>query len=364
MRRSSVTRRRSLQAAAAAGGAVAFTGCQVQLPRTRLREFVERSRVRLAEDTVTAYEDWYASACRQCDAGCGIIVRVVEGRAKKVEGNPDHPLNVGKLCARGQAAVQEQYHPDRLRGPQRLAGGPQARGRGKFSPTTWDEALRDLGGRLRDAYQAGRGSQIAVITPPLSGHVAAIVDRFTRGLGAAWLVFEPLPEAPLREAVRRLFGQDRLPVFDLQNARYVLSFGADFLGTWLSPVRFGVEYGVFRQGSYRVRDFAPRQGRPRGYLVQVESHFSATAANADEWVPVAPGREGMLALSLAQVMLGEGLADAAGAAALGDRQALDAFPPERVAPEVGQANGVTADRIRQLARAFAAQRPSLAIGGG
>jgi anaerobic selenocysteine-containing dehydrogenase len=72
----------------------------------------------------------------------------------------------------------------------------------------------------------------------------------------------------------------------------------------------------------------------------------------------------MLALSLAQVMLGEGLADAAGAAALGDRQALDAFAPERVAPEVGQANGVTADRIRQLARAFAAQRPSLAIGGG
>src|SRR5919199_231218 len=189
MRRSSVTRRRSLQAAAAAGGAVAFTGCQVQLPRTRLREFVERSRVRLAEDTVTAYEDWYASACRQCDAGCGIIVRVVEGRAKKGEGNPDHPLNLGKLCARGQAAGPEQDHPGRFRGPPRRRGG-----------------------------------QIAIITPPLSGHLATIVDRFTRTLGAQWLVFDAVPEAPLREAVRRLFGQDRLPVFDLQNARYVLSF--------------------------------------------------------------------------------------------------------------------------------------------
>src|SRR5438093_673697 len=152
MKQGSVTRRRSLQVAATATGAVAFTGCQVQLPQTPLREFVEQSRVRLAEDTVTAYENWYASTCRQCGAGCGIIVRVVEGRAKKVEGNPDHPLNLGKLCARGQAAVQEQYHPDRLRGPQRLAGGPQLRGRGTFSPTTWEEALRDLGSRLHEVY--------------------------------------------------------------------------------------------------------------------------------------------------------------------------------------------------------------------
>src|SRR5512135_772813 len=57
---------------------------------------------------------YYASTCRSCPAGCGILVRVSEGRAKKIEGNPLHPVNKGKLCARGQAILQELYHPDRI----------------------------------------------------------------------------------------------------------------------------------------------------------------------------------------------------------------------------------------------------------
>src|SRR5207302_368644 len=116
-------------------------------------------------------------------------------------------------------------------------------------------------------------------------------------------------EAPLREAVRRVYGQDSLPEFDIANARYVLSFGSDFLGTWLSPVHYSVEYGAFRQGSYRAGQFQPRQGRPRGYLVQVEPRMSMTAANADEWVPVTPGAEGLLALGMAQVIASENLGD-------------------------------------------------------
>ncbi len=351
-----VTRRRSLgtlaASAASATGAVAFTGCG-----TPGRALIAQSRVRLAEDIVSAYENWYASTCRGCSAGCGIIVRVIEGRAKKIEGNPDHPLNEGKLCARGQAGVQEEYHPDRIGGPLRLAG---ERGSGTFAGTTWEAALDQLTSRLRQAIESGRGDRVVLITPPLRATRALIVDRFIRALGAQWLIFDPLPEAPLREAARRLFGADRLPWFDLQRAQYVLSFGADFLSTWLSPVRYAIDYGIFRQGSYRAATFLPRRDRPRGYLVQVEPRFSATAASADEWVPVTPGAEGMLALSLAQVILGEGLADPAGAAAFGDPAALDPYRPERIAPDAG----VDAGRIRALARAFAQQRPSLALGGG
>jgi anaerobic selenocysteine-containing dehydrogenase len=59
------------------------------------------SRVLLAEDLLSAYDNWYTTTCRGCGAGCGAVVRVVDGRARKVEGNPDHPLNAGKLCARG-----------------------------------------------------------------------------------------------------------------------------------------------------------------------------------------------------------------------------------------------------------------------
>src|SRR5262249_53230414 len=157
---------------------------------------------------------------------------------KKLEGNPDHPVNRGKLCARGQAGVQEQYHPDRVQGPLRRSG---ERGSGAFTPISWDEALNELVGRLHALQQQGGGGAVALLTEPLRAHRAQLVDRFARAFGAQWLALDPLAETPLREAVRRVLGQDRLPAFDIQNARYVLSFGADFLATWLSPVHYGVQ---------------------------------------------------------------------------------------------------------------------------
>lgn len=345
-----MTRRQFLLAAGAtAATAVVFTGCAP----TERRELLAQSRVQLSEDILSAYDNWYASTCRACGAGCGIVVRVIEGRAKKVEGNPDHPINRGRLCARGQALVQEQYHPDRIQGPMRLAG---SRGSGSYTPISWTEALNDLAGRLRQM----QGRNVAMITRPLRAHRGLVADRFMRGLGGNWFILDTVGEAPLREATRRLTGQDALPVFDIQNARYILSFGADFLGNWISQVRHGVEYGIFRQGSYRAGQFQPKQGAARGYLVHVGPHFSLTAANADEWIPCRPGSEGIIALSIAQVILAEGLGDAAGASVFGGPGALDAYEPSRVAERVG----VSAERIRQIARDFASRRPSLALGGG
>src|SRR5439155_22144391 len=102
---------------ASTAGAVVFTGCQPQP-----RELMSQSRVRLAEDILSSFQSFYATTCQQCGAGCGLIVRVIEGRSKKVEGNPDHPLNLGNVCARGQASVQEEYHPDRIRTPLARSG--------------------------------------------------------------------------------------------------------------------------------------------------------------------------------------------------------------------------------------------------
>ncbi|HEV8638616.1 MAG TPA: molybdopterin-dependent oxidoreductase [Chloroflexota bacterium] len=346
-----VTRRQLLVAAGATAAAVGFTGCQPPP-----REFMAESRVRLAEDVVSAFENSYATACGMCGAGCGTLVRVIEGRAKKVEGNPDHPVNQGKLCARGQAAVQEQYHPDRITAPlsRRALRGAE----GVLLPDTWDQALSALLGRLRGAQQANRAGDVVLITRPLGGHQALIVDRFAKAYGAQWLTLDPMPETPLREAVKRVFGQDQIPDFDIARARFVLSFGADWLTHWLSPVHYGVAYGVLRQGSYRPgQSFQPRRDRPRGQIVHVSSHFSATAANADEWVPVRPGTEGLVALALANVVASEGLGDAG---AFGGAGALGNFAPDRVAGPAG----VDAERIRSVARAFAQNKPSLAFGGG
>jgi anaerobic selenocysteine-containing dehydrogenase len=346
-----LTRREFLQAAGATTvGAVVFTGC-----RPPERELQAQSRVRLAEDVLSAYETWYARTCRQCGAGCGVIVRVIEGRSRKVEGTPDHPINRGKLGARGQAMVQEQYHPDRWQGPY-----SRNRATGALTAITWERGLNQLVGRLREIQQQGRAGDVVLVTPPLRGHQALVLGRFARAYGAPWMVFDPLGEAPLSEAVRRVFGQEVLPEFDIQRARYVLSFGADFLSGWLSPVHYSGQYGVFREGSYRAGQFEPRQSRPRGHLVQVEPRFSLTAANADDWIPARPGTEGLLALAIAQVILSENLADADGARAF-DRSALNAYQP---GPELERETGIPAERIRQIARDFATRRPSVAMAGG
>jgi menaquinone reductase, molybdopterin-binding-like subunit len=345
-----LTRRQFITAAAATGvGAVVFTGCQ-DVPR---REFQAQSRLQIAEDVLAGFDNWYATTCDQCGAGCGQIVRIIEGRAKKIEGNPDHPVNLGKMCVRGHAALNEQYHPDRIQGPLALAG---AKGSGSYTSLSWTDAMNRLSERLTGLQ--GQSNAVALVTEPLRAHQAMIVDRFARGLGAQWRQFEPLTEAPYREALRRALGLEVQPDYDIANARYILSFGADFLGTWGSPVHQEVGYGQFRQGNYRSGQFAPRQGRPRGYLVQIEPHMSMTGSNADEWIWVRPGTEGLLALSMASVIVSERLGDTTAASAIGS--GLDQYAPAQVA----QQTGVPAQKIQQLARDFASRGPSLAIGGG
>src|SRR4029450_7756723 len=145
------------------------------------RERMSQSRVRLAEDILSSLQSYYATTCTQCAAGCGVIVRGIEGRSKNAEGNPDHPLNLGKLCARGQSAVQEEYHPDRIRGPMRRTGD---RGSGQYTPITWEDALRELGARLRNLQQSGRGNTVAMLTDRERGHRGTVIDAFARSFGA------------------------------------------------------------------------------------------------------------------------------------------------------------------------------------
>ena len=213
----------------------------------------------------------------------------------------------------------------------------------------WDEALDELTRNLGGLRERGASDTVTIITDPVGGHLGGVISTFAGAYGARHVPYEPMDQAALRMAMSRVFGQERMPEFDLKNTSYLLSFGADFLGGWLSQVRHSRGYGEFRQGD-----------RERGTFVQVDTRFSTTAANADTWVPVKPGAEGKLAASLAQVIISEGLGRSA---SLGIAPAtLEAFSPERVA----DSTGVSADRIRELARAFADDRnqPALAIGGG
>ena len=159
----------------------------------------------------------------------------------------------------------------------------------------------------------------------------------------------------LRRANLLSFGREQLPTFDLAASRYAISFGADFLGTWNSPVAHAAAYGRMRQARPGVR----------GSFVQVEPRMSLTGASADEWVAVRPGTEGVLALGLAHAMIRDKLrpADAAGRAGTlidGWSKGLADYTPQNVE----QKTTVKAARVERLARELAEQRPSVAIIGG
>ncbi len=310
-------------------------------------ELGTQSPVQLPEDLVKGRDNWYSTLCRQCPSHEGILVRVMEGRAKKVQGNPLYPTNQGKQSARCDGGLQALYHPDRVSGPMRRVNG-------QLQPIDWDTALDMLRQQLND-----RGNGLTLITQPLRGHLGLIASRFAEAFGGRHLGFEALDQGTYRTAVKNVFGQDLLPDFDFANSNRILSFGADFLSTWVSPTRWSVEYGKFRDNH-------------EGLHIHVDPRFSMTAANADRWLPIQPGTEGFLALSLAQVIISEGLqASGVNVDALTGGQgaaALDNFSPDRVGPSLGLPEGILggqspADFIRELARDFAGHGPSIALGG-
>ena len=333
-------------------GAVACEGFGI-----REGELNIQSPVSLPEDLVRGKDNWYASLCRNCPSCEGILVRVMEGRAKKVQGNPLYPTNQGKSHARCEAGVQALYHPDRIPGAMRRGGN---RGSGQFDPIGWDsEGMEALVRQIND-----RGSRAVLLTKPTRGHLGLLTSRFAQAVGAEHMSYEAVDNNVYRTAVKNVYDQDVLPDFDMENANFILSFGADFLSTWISPTRWNRGYGEFRQGEGRSN---------RGTLYQVDSRFSMTAANADKWIPIRPGSEGLLALSIAQVIIEENL-QARGVdvdALLGGdtgRTLLNNYRPEDVVnrigltPEIG--GGDPAAFIRKIARDFAGHGPSIAIAGG
>lgn len=296
--------------------------------------------------------EYYASTCRSCQAGCGILVRVSEGRAKKIEGNPAHPVNRGKVCARGQAALQELYHPDRVPQPLKRTG---PRGSGAFKKISWEEGLDLLVSSLRNLRKEKATAGLALVTPELRGTLAKLTRGFLRSFGSPnHVTYELLGPDGLRQAAARNLGQPALPYYDMTESRYLLSFGADFIDSHLSPVQYNNAFGRMRQERDTVR----------GHFTYVGGRLSLTAASADRWVPAKPGAEGILALGMARLILAESLFDKASLAANGLsadtlKQKLSAYDLARVAEETG----LPQKMIAEVAREFALTRPSLAMAG-
>jgi anaerobic selenocysteine-containing dehydrogenase/Fe-S-cluster-containing dehydrogenase component len=325
---SSIDRRRFLTVlGVSGGGAVALSGCSTDKVERLIPYLVQ------AEDQVPGVATWYASSCTECATGCGLHVRTREGRAVKLEGNPEHPINAGKLCSRGQAALQGLYNPGRLKGP--MARGAD----GKLQEITWEDAIGRLAAKL-----AAAGNRVAAISGAGRGTFSDLLADWVGALGGRVVRYQPFASEPIRAANRQVFGVDQLAAHDFAKARHIVSFGADFLESWPGSIEhqrgFSRSHGFSRDGVAKFVYLAPRR--------------DLTGLNADEWHPIRPGSEAALALSMANVLLGERGGNG------GLRAALATFTPQMAAGETG----LSAATITRLAHEFGAARPSLAVAGG
>lgn len=306
-------------------------------------------------------EEFRLSVCSLCPGGCGVRVRCIGGRPVKVDGNPRHPVSAGRLCPKGQAALQALYHPDRIPGPMRRKGPRGALA--SFEKRTWDEAFAEIGARLCRLREQGKPETVVLLGAGVRSLGARVGHRFLSAYGSPNVVRLDRGDEAAALALRLTQGVQGVPVYDLAATDYVLSLGSALLEASGSPVATAAAFGQFRQ---------VRTGR-RGKFVQVESRLSLTGAAADEWIAVRPGSEGIFALGVASVLVSEELHDrdflaehaagfeagSGGKPGLGLRALLQRdFGLERVAAETG----ISVNVILRVARELHAARAKLVVG--
>jgi anaerobic selenocysteine-containing dehydrogenase len=307
-------------------------------------------------------ESWNNSICRLCPGGCGIKVRLVDGLPVKIKGNPLYPVNQGGLCPVGHAGLQMLYDPDRLQGPMRRTGSPGPSG---WEPISWDEALKMIQDKLGSMKRSGNSHRLAFIDSSSRGLSKMMFKQFMNAFGSPNYIRTDDWENR-KKIYRFMTGDDRIPCFDLERTRFVLSFGADLLEAESSLVWFSRHLSAMRQN----------QDRRRGRLIQIDPRLSITAIKADKWIPVSPGTEGAIALGIAYMLIQEGLydkafvekytfgfddwTDEAGKKHTGFKQlVLRDYYPEKV----WKITGVSMKDLVILARNFADNQPAVAICG-
>jgi molybdopterin-containing oxidoreductase family iron-sulfur binding subunit len=217
-----------------------------------------------------------------------MVAKNRDGRVIKVEGNPLHPVNSGRLCARGQASVQGVYNPDRFTGPaRRLSDGTQV-------PVSWEEGQKMVLAALAPSSLPGPRGEILFLSDLTTGSELRMVNRFLASMGPSnHLMYEPLAYEPLRRASAEIFGTGAIPSYRIDKADFLLSFGADFLETWVSNVRFARQFSKFREPG--------EHGKHPFYYVG--PRINITAANADHWIPAGPGSQWVVAFAVVHSLL-------------------------------------------------------------
>lgn len=322
-----LSRRNLFKYMAVSGATVATASCE-QKPEKLIPLLVGPDNI----DYVPHDSYHYMTTCRECSAGCGMMVTAREGRAQKAEGNPNHPLNQGALCAKGHSSMQALYNPERLASA--LDSSQNA--------ISWEEAIKTF----QEQITAAKGS-VVYLGKPAQGSDGVFFDRWLQGVGGGRRIeFEVFNRASLRKANQISFNRSDIPRYAIERARLLVNFSADFMENWGNQVDNTRRFTKMHAYNERTKT--------KNKFVHISPHVSLTGSSSDEWFKINPGTEGLIALAMAS----EIRKTRRNYPEL--QTLLNKYTPEKVAAETG----VKADRIKQLAREFWTRRPSLALVGG
>ncbi len=292
-------------------------------------------------DGEVSYEN---SVCSLCPGSCGISVRKIEARPVKIEGLAEYPINDGGACLHGIAGLQYMYDPARIKTPLKKNGD-------RFEAISWEDAITYVSSKLSTIRESGSPEKLACITGSDQGSVPGLFKRLLKTFGSPNFYTMPSLETYLQVTAEALHGDGTIG-FDLENSDFILSFGAGIIEGWGSPVN------CFKANASRKDRHAK--------LYQIEARLSNTAANADKWIPIKPGTEADLALSMCGVILKNNLFNSAAANFGGGFNKLSAIIQRDYAlSQVAEKTGIKADDIEKTAIAFAkAEMPVAVFGKG
>jgi molybdopterin-containing oxidoreductase family iron-sulfur binding subunit len=276
----SISRRTFIELVGFSAAAVALNGCRA--PEQKIIPYVKQP-----VELTPGVANWYASTCNGCSASCGVLVKVIDGRPIKLEGNPEHHLSKGGLCALAHGLVFSLYDSDRLRQP--LINGKAA---------SWEGLDNQVKQKLASIKQSGGKVRVLspVITSPTTrATIATFLSEFADGKR---VTYRAVSSSAISDAHRRSHQSAGLPSYHFDRARLVVSFDADFLGTWIAPAHF-------TRGYSQARNL--RNGR-REMLrhIQFESRMSLTGSNADQRIKVSPAEGIDALLYLANLVIANG----------------------------------------------------------
>lgn len=222
---------------------------------------------------------YYASSYYDANEYGSIIVKVRDGRPIKIEGNTLSSITRGKSTARIQASVLNLYDDARFKAPTKAG-----------SEITWDKADEEITAQLTQLSQQN-GKMVLLTSTIISPSTREVIRQFTdRYPNTEWIQYDPISVSGMLMANQRSFGTPLVPDYRFDKARVVVSFGADFLGSWLSTLENTLRYTDARQLKEGQKEML------RHY--QFEAGMTITGANADVRFPVKPSEEGAIILGL------------------------------------------------------------------